>query len=100
MTSLAWLTASSAFIEGPPLAFRCVRRRYAQSAAVLDRELHPFARDDDLDARGLLVHLFLRLDPDAIKRVVAPVRVVVVQHEPLHLCFHGDVDRARDRGVP
>src|SRR5436190_16842348 len=103
MTSLAWLTASNAFIAGPPLAYLepdDTLRQSRYGRAVLDRELHAFAGDDDLDARGFLVRLVLRFHGDAIERVVAPVGVVVIEHEPLHLRSHGDVDGARDGRVP
>src|SRR2546422_4922614 len=79
-------------------------RRYARSLChgtpvLLDRELHALAGDHDLDPLDLLVHLLLRVDRDPIERVVAPVGVVVVEDEALHLRGDGDVDRARDRGV-
>src|SRR6266540_3302401 len=101
MTSLAWLTASSAFIADLPSRVRSddTLRNLVTRRSRLDLELHAFASDHDLDPRDLLVHVRLRLDRDAIERVVATVGVVVVQHEALHLRFDRHVDRARDRGV-
>src|SRR5258705_7499746 len=97
MTSLAWLTASNAFIDGPPLGRDPTIRPVIRARGLLDRELHAFARHDDLDARGLLVRLCLRFDCDPIERIVAPLGVMVIEHESLHLRLHRDLDRARDR---
>src|SRR5438093_8135322 len=102
MTSFAWLTASIAFITNLPSRVRSddTLRNFVTGRSALDLELHAFASDHDLDAADLLVHVLLRLDGDAIERVVAPVGVVVVQHEALNLRFGGYVDGAPDGGVP
>src|SRR5713226_5774034 len=86
MTSFASLIASNAFIAVPPRS--------------LDRELHTFARHHDFERGRALVRFLLCFDRDPVERVVAPIRVVVVEDQTLHLRLGGDIDCARDRGVP
>src|SRR5438309_932754 len=99
MTSFAWLIASSAFIRNLPVTARRYAPSLSYTTARLDRELHALTGDDDLQAGRALISLLLRFDRDAIQRVVASVRVVVIEHKALHLRFRGHVDRARDGGV-
>src|SRR2546422_9155479 len=96
MASFAWLTTSSAFMDTPP------QRRGApppRPRTSLDRELHALARDHHLDPFRPLVRLLLGLDADTVERVVAAVRIVVIEDQALHVRLHGDVDRAGDRRV-
>src|SRR2546428_627975 len=96
MASFAWLTTSRAFMDTPPPT---KYRTRPLTEPYLDRELHALARDHHLDPFRPLVRLFLSFDADTVERVVAAVRIVVIEDQALHVRLHGDVDRARDRRV-
>lgn len=79
--------------DGAHAETRTIRTQSALTGS--DLELEALACDDDLET--LAPAGALRLEADVVERVVGPVGVVVVQHEPLHVRLCCDVDRRVDR---